>query len=82
MNQCYHQSRLPLFCRLVDPHHLWLAPAAGGSAPSTRIFLPGLLVDMGAKPAGFGGMAAVALVRRHELDAGGAPPSGVTQEAL
>jgi hypothetical protein len=37
---------------------------------------------MGAKPAGFGGMAAVALVRRHELDAGGAPPSGVTQEAL
>lgn len=33
------------------------------------MFLPGLLIDMGAPPAEFRGVAAVALVRRHELDA-------------
>lgn len=33
------------------------------------MFLPGLLIDVGAPPAEFRGVAAVALVRRHELDA-------------
>jgi hypothetical protein len=33
------------------------------------MFLPGFFVDMGALPADFDGMAAAALVRRHELDA-------------
>ncbi len=33
------------------------------------MFLPGLIVDMGAPPADFYGVAAVVLVRRHELDA-------------
>ncbi len=69
LSQSYRQSHLGLFEWLVDPHHLWLAPAAGGSALSTRMFLPGLLVEKGAPPAEFGPMAAVTLVRRHELDA-------------
>lgn len=33
------------------------------------MFLPGFLIDIGASPADFDGMAAVALLGRHELDA-------------
>jgi hypothetical protein len=40
--------RLSVFWRLVDPHYLELAPAAGKSTPSTQMLLPGPRTDMGA----------------------------------
>ena len=57
------------FWWLIDPHHYWLAPAAGGLAPAVWVGLASLFVDLGAFPADGDGGTAVALVRCDELDA-------------
>ncbi len=57
------------FWWLIDPHHYWLAPAAGGLAPAFWVGLASLFVDLGAHPGDCNGGTAVTLVRRYKLDA-------------
>ncbi len=57
------------FWWLIDPHHYWLAPAAGGLAPAFLVGLASFFVDLGALPADCDGGTAVTLVRRYKLDA-------------
>ena len=54
---------------VFNPDQIRLAPAAGGSAPSTGIQLMGLVVNLGTALADLNGLAAMALVVRHEYDA-------------
>ena len=60
---------IELWRRWIDPYDLRLTPAAGASRPSTWMSLSGLRIDLVTSCADGDSLTAVALVRRHELDA-------------
>ena len=53
----------------VDPHHFWLPPTAWGPSPPPGMALTGLFIDVSTVAADLNSLTAMALLRRHKLDA-------------